>query len=124
MKKSLLSLAAIALVSGAAFAGEADPSGQFALQIDGQRTRAEVNAEAVGAVGAGKLRPSNPHASAYVQPALNTATTRAQVVAEFLAKRDEAAAMASEDSGAAYLAKLGNQSAYREYLAGTPANAQ
>jgi hypothetical protein len=124
MKKSLLSLAAIALVSGAAFAGEADPSGQFALQIDGQRTRAEVNAEAVGAVAAGKLRPSNPHASAYVQPALDTTTTRAQVVAEFLANRDEAAAIASEDSGAAYLAKLGNHSAYREYLAGTPANAQ
>jgi hypothetical protein len=124
MKKSLLSLAAIALVSGAAFAGEADPSGQFALQIDGQRTRAEVNAEAVAGVARGAFRPSNPHASAYVQPALNTTTTRAQVVAEFLAHREEAAALAGEDSGAAYLAKLGNQSAYREHLAGTPANAQ
>ena len=124
MNKSLLSLAAIALVSGAAFAGEADPSGQFALQIAGQRTRAEVNAEAVNAVAAGKLRPSNPHASAYVQPALNTTTTRAQVVGEFLANRDEAAAMAGEDSGSAYIAKLGTPSAYREYLAGTPVNTQ
>ena len=51
MKKSLLSLAAVALVSGAAFAGEADPAGQFALQIAGQRTRADVNAEAVDAIG-------------------------------------------------------------------------
>jgi hypothetical protein len=124
MNKSLLSLAAIALVSSAAFAGEADPSGQFALQIDGQRTRAEVNAEAVNAVAAGKLRPSNAHASAYVQPVLNTSTTRAQVVAEFLADREEATAMTAEDSGSAYLAKLGNPSSYREYLAGTPANAQ
>jgi hypothetical protein len=124
MKKSLITLAAVALVSGAAFAGEADPSGQFALQIAGQRTRAEVNAEAVAAVAAGKLRPSNPHASAYVQPALTSGTTRAQVVAEFLADREEATAMTGEDSGSAYLAKLGNQSAYREYLAGTPANAQ
>jgi hypothetical protein len=124
MKKSLLTLAAVALVSGAAFAGEADPSGQFALQIASQRTRADVNAEAVAAVAAGQLRPSNPHASEHVQPVLNTTTTRAQVVAEFLANRDEAAALASEDSGSAYLAKLGNQGVYREYLAGTPANAQ
>jgi hypothetical protein len=124
MKKSLLSLAAIALVSSAAFAGEADPSGQFALQIAGQRTRAEVNAEAVSAVAAGKLRPSNPHASASVQPALNSTTTRAQVVAEFLANRDEAVAMTGEDSGAAYIAKLGTPSAYHEYVAGTPTNAQ
>jgi hypothetical protein len=124
MKKSLITLAAVALVSGAAFAGEADPSGQFALQVASQRTRADVNAEAVAAVAAGKLRPSNPHASEHVQPALNTSTTRAQVVAEFLAHRDEAAAMAGEDSGSAYLAKAGNQSAYREYLAGTPASAQ
>ena len=124
MKKSLLSLAALTLVSGAVFAGEADPSGQFALQIAGQRTRAEVNAETVGAIAAGQLRPSNPHASAYVQPVLNTATTRTQVVGEFLANRGEAVAMTGEDSGAAYLAKLGNQSADREYLAGTPTNAQ
>ena len=123
MKKSLLAIAAVVAAAGA-FAGEADPSGQFALQIAGQRTRAEVNAEAVSAVSAGKLRPSNPHASAYVQPALNTSTTRAQVVGQFLANRDEAVAMTGEDSGSAYVAKLGNPSAYREYVAGTPANAQ
>ncbi len=49
MKKSLLAIAAVVAAAGA-FAGEADPSGQFALQIEGQRTRAEVNAEAVAAV--------------------------------------------------------------------------
>jgi hypothetical protein len=124
MKKSLITLAAVALVSGAAFAGEADPSGQFAQQVTSQRSRAEVNAEAVAAVAAGALRPSNPHASAYVQPALKSTTTRAQVVAEFLADRDEAAAMVAEDSGSSYLAKLGNGARDNQYLAGTPVNAQ
>lgn len=124
MKKSLITLAAVALVSGAAFAGEADPSGQFAQPVTGQRTRAEVNAEVMAAVAAGKLRPSNPHASAYVQPALTSDLTRAQVVAEFLADRDEATAMVAEDSGSSYLAKLGNGTRDRQYLAGTPANAQ
>jgi hypothetical protein len=88
MNKSLITLAAVAAFSGAVFAQEADPSGQFALQVQSTRSRADVQAEAVAAVAAGKLRPSNPHASAYVQPALTSNTTRAQVVAEFLADRD------------------------------------
>lgn len=77
MKKSLLSLAAIALVSGAAFAGEADPSGQFALQIEGQRTRAEVNAEAVAAVKAGATSPSAIPASSRVLQTKSTADAAA-----------------------------------------------
>jgi hypothetical protein len=117
MKTSVITLAAALLASGAAFAGEADPSGQFALQIAGQRTRAEVNAEAVGAIAAGQLRPSNAHASAYVQPQLNSTTTRAQVVAEYIANREEALAMSGEDSGSAYLAKAGHAVRTNEYLA-------
>lgn len=117
MKKSLITLAAVALASAAAFAGEVDPAGQFATQVDSQRTRAEVNAEAVAAIAAGQLRPSNPHASAYVQPKLNSTTTRAEVVAEFLAHRDEALAFTGEDSGSAYLAKAGNVVRTNDYLA-------
>lgn len=79
MKKSLLTLAAVALVSGTAFAGEADPAGQFALQVQGQRTRAEVNAEAVAAVAAGATAPSSIPASSKVQP-LMTSTTEARAV--------------------------------------------
>ena len=116
MKKSLITLAAV-LAAGAAFAGEVDPAGQFATQIEGQRTRAEVNAEAVAAIAAGKLRPSNTHASAYVQPKLESTTTRAEVVADFLAHRDEVAAFTSEDSGSAYLAKAGNAVRTNQYLA-------
>jgi hypothetical protein len=119
MKHSLIALAAVAVTvaSGAAFAQDADPSGQFALQIDSSRTRAEVHAEAVAAVARGALRPSNPHASAHVQPVLDSTTTRAQVVAAFLASREEAAAMTGEDSGATYLAKAAHGKASHEYLA-------
>jgi hypothetical protein len=117
MKKSLLALAAVAAFSGAVYAQDADPSGQFALQVQSTRTRADVQAEAVAAVARGALRPSNPHASAHVQPVLTSNTTRAQVVGEFLADRDEANALIAEDSGSAYLAKAGNPTTVREYLA-------
>jgi hypothetical protein len=107
MKKTLLTLAALAtFASGAAFAQDADPSGQFALQFQGSRSRAEVNAEAVAGVARGAFRPSNPHASAYVQPVLHSDKTRAQVVGEFLADREEAVALTREDSGSEYLARF------------------
>jgi hypothetical protein len=80
MKKSFLALAAFATIaSGAAFAGDVDPSGQFALQIEGQRTRAEVQAEAVAAVKAGATSPSALPASSKVQPRLQS-TLEARVV--------------------------------------------
>ncbi len=120
MKKSLITLAAVALVSGAAFAGEADPAGQFAQQITSERTRAEVNAEAVAAVQAGETQPSKIPLIGKVQPELKTATTRAQVVSEFIASRDEANALVGEDSGAAYLAKLGTPTQDRTNVAARP----
>ena len=117
MTKSLIALSALALVSAAAFAGDADPSGQFATQITSQRTRAEVQAEAVAGVAHGAFRPSNGHASQYVQPVLNTSKTRAQVVGEFLADREEATAMTGEDSGSIYLAKAGHAQFANDYIA-------
>lgn len=62
--KSLFATAAIAVAaSGAAFA-EADPSQQYALQIDGNRTRAEVQAEAakVSATRSNELPGGRAHA--------------------------------------------------------------
>jgi hypothetical protein len=81
--KTLLAIAAFATIaSGAAFAGDVDPSQQFALQIQGSRTRAEVNAEAVAAVAAGNTQPSAAPASSRVQPRvtsdLDARTVRAQ----------------------------------------------
>jgi outer membrane protein W len=83
MKKSLFAIAALAtLVSGAAFAGEADPSGQFAMRIEGSRTRAEVQAEAIAAVQAGTTKPSAIPSSSKVQErvksSLEASTVRAQ----------------------------------------------
>ena len=118
MTKSLIALSALAFVSAAAFANDADPSGQFATQVTSQRTRAEVQAEANAGVARGAFRPSNGNPSMNVQPVLNTPTTRAQVVAEFLADREEAAAMTAEDSGSTYLAKAHVRNT-NEYLAQT-----
>ena len=83
MKNSLIALAAFATIaSSAAFAGEADPSGQFAMQIEGSRTRAEVQAEAVAAVQAGTTKPSSIPTSSKVQEqvksTLDARTVRAQ----------------------------------------------
>jgi hypothetical protein len=117
VKKSLLAITVLFVASGAVFAEDPDPSGQFALQATSTRSRAEVRAEAVSAVAAGKLRPSNPHASAYVQPPMQTATTREQVVSDFMAHRSEAAALTAEDSGSAYLAKAGHAMRVDDYSA-------
>jgi hypothetical protein len=82
MKKSLLAIAAVVAAAGA-FAGEVDPAGQFATQITGERTRAEVNAEAVAAVAAGATAPSAPSASSKVfqiQTNSDARAVRAQAV--------------------------------------------
>ncbi len=71
MKKSLLAIAAVVAAAGA-FAGEVDPAGQFAVQIEGQRTRAEVNAEAVAAVAAGTASPSVIATGSKVQPQIKS----------------------------------------------------
>jgi hypothetical protein len=117
MNKSLIALSALAFVSAGAFAQDADPAGQFATQVTSQRTRAEVQSEDLAGVARGAFRPSNPHASEHVQPELANGTTRAQVVAEFLADRDQANAMTSEDSGSTYLAKAGHVRGANEYIA-------
>ena len=123
--KTLLAIAAFATIaSGAAFASDVDPSQQFALQIQGSRTRAEVAAEAVSAVAAGNTRPSNTPAIQRPQERLTSGTTRAQVQGEFTGAREEATAMTAEDSGSAYLSKVAKVRSVNQYLAGSPVNAQ
>jgi hypothetical protein len=115
MNKSLMTLAIFSLASGLALAEDPDPSGQFALQISSERTRADVYAEAVAAVAAGQLRPSNPHASAHVQPKLESTTTHEQVLKDFVANRAEAMARTSEDGGSTYLPRPGVAARAYEY---------
>ena len=94
MKPSLL---ALAFACSAAIAGEADPSGQFALTQ-----------------GAGPLAPPQ---DAYAQSQPWSPKTREQVKAEYLAGREQARALTSEDSGSAYLAQSPSARSDREYMA-------
>jgi hypothetical protein len=126
--KSILAVAAFAaLASVGAQAGEADlaagPSGQV-VQAQGARTRADVQAELAQYQKAGV----NPWSIRYNQlAAFRSAKTRDEVRAEYLAERNEVAAMNGEDSGSAYLAQAAatGTRAYRgNTFAGTAANAQ
>lgn len=78
--KSILALAAFAAVASTSFAGEADPSGQFALQIEGQRTRAEVKAEAAQVPANKNYEPAGSRVLAQPKSALDAATVRAQAI--------------------------------------------
>jgi hypothetical protein len=86
------------------------------------RSRAEVQAELL----AFKQSGVNPWAMSYNQLAgFRSNLTRQQVVADYLAARDEVAAVNSEDSGSAYFAQaLPHRTTTTATLAGQPANAQ
>jgi hypothetical protein len=129
--KSILAIAAFAALASvgaqAGQAGEADlaagPSGQVTAQSQA-RTRADVQAELAQYQKAGV----NPWSIRYNQlTGFHSVKTRDEVRAEYLAERNEVAAMNGEDSGSAYLAQAAaaGTRAYRgNTFAGTPANAQ
>lgn len=77
--KSVLAVAAIAAAfSATARAGELDPNYNVQQQVQSQRTRDEVRAEAVQAVRNYKFEP----AGSRVAPRLETTVTRDEVRAE------------------------------------------
>ena len=82
-------------------ADEADGS-QYAVQFNGTKSRAQVQAELAQYKQAGV----NPWSISY-NPlnSFRSAKTRGQVTAEYLADRDAVAAFTAEDSGSAYLAQ-------------------
>lgn len=119
MKTSRLLLAAAALSVAAlgAQADEADGS-QFAAPLATGKTRAEVQAD----LAAYKQAGVNPWAISYNPlKGFQSAKTRDQVTAEYLASRDTVAAMNGEDSGSAYLAQHNGVVAGPAY-AGQPQN--
>ena len=79
MNKTLIAIAAVA-AAFAAQAGEADPSGQFALQIKGERTRAEVNAEAVKQAATHSTEPAGMRAHAVLKSNVQARDVRAQAI--------------------------------------------
>ena len=113
-----IAIAAIALVAASSAFAESPlvDTRPFA----GAKTRAEVQAELQQFQAAGV----NPWAQEFDQlRGFKSATTRAQVTAEYLQSRDETAALTAEDSGSAWLAARTPVVA-APVLAGQPVNAQ
>ena len=76
--KLLIAVAAFAAAaSGVARADEADAS-QFALQFEGQRTRAEVQAEAVTVAATRSIEPAGSRVAAPIESKVDVKTGRAQ----------------------------------------------
>ncbi|WP_298925980.1 DUF4148 domain-containing protein [uncultured Ramlibacter sp.] len=95
----ILAIAAIAAASFGAQADEADAS-QYGVQFNGGKSRAEVQAE----LASYKKTGVNPWSISYNPLAkFQSATTRAQVTAAYIADRDQVAALTGEDSGSAFL---------------------
>jgi hypothetical protein len=119
-RTALILAAALSLAGLAARAESPDPAGQFAARAASTVSRAQVEAE----LRAFRQHGVDPWADEYDQLAsFRSGRTRAEVVGEFLANRDAAAAMNAEDSGSGYLAAHKPAQAL-PYLAGTPRNAQ
>ena len=119
MKLKIASAVLIAAAAGAAFA-----ESPTVVKDDfvSTRTRAEVQAE----LHAFKQSGVNPWAMSYNQLAgFRSNLTRQQVVADYVAARDQVAAVNSEDSGSAYFAQaLPHRTTTTATLAGRPAIAQ
>jgi hypothetical protein len=76
---SLLAVAAFALLAATGARAESpDVSGQFAQQIDGNRTRAEVMVDAVAAAKNRNPEPAGSRVAAPVKSDLNPAAVRAE----------------------------------------------
>jgi hypothetical protein len=79
--KILLATVAIAAAaSGAARADDAPLSSQFAIKIDGSRTRAEVMAEAAKVPTTRSLEPAGSRVAAPLKSSLDVRTVRAEAV--------------------------------------------
>lgn len=118
----LLVLASLAaLASFGARADEADAS-QFAVQFNGTRTVADVQAELAQFKAAGV----NPWSIQYNPlKQFKSERTRAEVQAEYIAQRNLVAALNAEDSGSSYLAQAGRRGmAASTTLAGQPTRAE
>jgi hypothetical protein len=119
MKFKIASAALIVAAAGSAFAESPTIVKDDFVSL---RTRAEVLAE----LHAFKQAGVNPWSMSY-NPlgAFKSTTSREQVVAEYLADRNEVAAINAEDSGSAYFAQeTAQRSPAGAILAGRPANAQ
>ncbi|MCM2251136.1 MAG: DUF4148 domain-containing protein [Ramlibacter sp.] len=117
MKFKTLSAVLVALAATSAFA---ETPTVVKDDFVSTRSRAEVQAELFAYQKAGV----NPWSRSYNPLAgFRSATSRDQVIAEYIASRDEVAATHGEDSGSAYFAQAHRNGAATT-LAGTPVSAQ
>jgi|SRR6185369_187094 len=115
-RKALLAIAAVAALAGTA--ARADDITIDTTPFQSVRTRAEVQAD----LSAYKKAGVNPWSTSYNPLArFKSVRTRADVQAEYIAERDEVAAMTGEDSGSAYLSRFA-KAQHPTTLAGTPVN--
>jgi hypothetical protein len=114
-----LALSSVLLASAFAGSAFAETPTIATEQFAGHRSRAEVQAD----LHAYKQGGVNPWSTQYSQTGNFTSTkTRAQVVAEYLASRQEVSAFNGEDSGSAYLAQARGAGKTSSTLAGSNAN--
>lgn len=117
MKLKTLSAVVLAVAAAGAFA---ETPTVVKDDFVSTRSRADVQAELFAFKQAGV----NPWSMSYNQLAgFRSGLSREQVVADYIASRNEVAAVTSEDSGSAYFAQAQRTSGSAT-LAGTPANAQ
>lgn len=77
--KFLIAVASFAAIAaGAARAESPDAAGQYAAQVEGSRTRAEVQAEAAAIPATRSTEPAGSRVAAPLASSVNPATVRAQ----------------------------------------------
>jgi hypothetical protein len=115
-----LAASVLAIAAAATSTAFAEGPIEYSKPFVSAQSRAQVGAELQQYQQSGV----NPWAQDYDQLAgFRSGKTAAQVRAEFLQSRDEAAAMTREDSGSSYLSARGRSGSV-PVLAGRPANAQ
>ena len=114
---------ALVVAAAAAFAGNAFAETPTVVKDDfvSSASRAQVNAELVAFKQAGV----NPWSTQYNPLRYVQGTkSRAQVVGEYLASRDQVAALNGEDSGSTWLAQAAPRNAFGATLASLPVSAK
>jgi hypothetical protein len=116
----LLVIASFAVASVGAMAQSQSQEGSpLPLNFELTATRAQVQSE----LAAYRQARVNPWSTSFNQLAgFQSQRSRADVRAEYLASRDQVAAMGGEDSGSAYLTQLAARQHPSQYLAGQPVN--
>jgi hypothetical protein len=114
----------IASMAAASFGAMAQTQGQEGSPLPQQYQPTATNAQVQSELAAYRQAGVNPWSTSYNQlSGFHGERSRADVRAEYLASRDQVAALNGEDSGSAYLAQLAaRHQDLNQNLAGQPVN--